>query len=121
VTASLETQPPAPDRGEVWFVDLDPSVGHEQAMKRWAVAVSDDVFNHGPAELVTIVPITTTLRALRMRVRLDPPEGGLTHRSDIIVEQVRTISRRRLIRTSGRVSSKTMAEIEDRLRLLLVL
>lgn len=111
----------APYRGEVWFVDLEPHRGHEQGMRRWAVVVSDDVFNHGPAELVTVVPITSTIRPIRMHVRVDPPEGGLTEKSDVLVEQVRTISRERLLRTSGRLSPTTMAEVDDRLRLLLVL
>lgn len=111
----------APYRGEVWLVDLEPHRGHEQGMKRWAVVVSDDVFNHGPAELVTVIPITSTIRPIRLHVRVDPPEGGLTAKSDVLVEQVRTVSRERLIRASGRFTPATMAEIDDKLRLLLVL
>lgn len=110
---------PAPDRGEVWLVDLDPIVGREQGLTRWSVVVSDRNFNQGPADLVTIVPATRTLRPIRWRVRVQPPEGGFTDESDILVEQVRTVSKLRLKQHFGHVSSHTMTEIEDRLRMLL--
>jgi mRNA interferase MazF len=91
-------------------------------MTRPAVIVSNDLFNHGPSGLATIVPITTTLRPMRMRIRIDPPEGGLTEPSDILVDQVRTISRERLMGSPlGRVSPTTMGGMEDRLRILIEL
>jgi mRNA interferase MazF len=117
----MTDQLPAPDRGEVWLVDLDPIIGREQGLTRWTVVISDSTFNHGPADLVTIVPATRTLRKLRMRVRVIPPEGGFTDESDILVDQVRTVSKMRLRKSLGRVSPATMAAIEDRLRMLLVL
>ena len=111
---------PAPDRGEVWYVNLDPVKGREQGMTRPAVIVSNDLFNHGPSELATVVSVTTSVRPMRMRIRIDPPEGGLTEPSDILVDQVRTISRERLVGSAvGRVSPQTMKEIEDRLRILI--
>lgn len=91
-------------------------------MKRPVVIVSDDGFNHGPSELVIVVPVTSTLRPLpRSRIRIKPPEGGLTEESDILADQIRTISRERLSARRGKVSRATLGEIEDRLRMLLAL
>jgi mRNA-degrading endonuclease toxin of MazEF toxin-antitoxin module len=49
----------------VWLVELDPVEGHEQAGRRPALVLSVDAFNASPAELVTVLPITSKVRALR--------------------------------------------------------
>ena len=48
-----------PSRGEIWGADLNPVRGHKQAGVRPCLVVSTDAFNHGPAELVMVAPITT--------------------------------------------------------------
>jgi mRNA interferase MazF len=51
-----------PSRGEVWDLNLDPTKGREQAGNRPALILSVNLFNHGAAELVVVVPITRTER-----------------------------------------------------------
>ena len=106
-------------RGEVWYVDLDPMQGRERAGRRPALVISVDAFNAMPAELVTILPITTKARALRSRVQVTPPEGGLQRTSYVICEQVRTISIHRLASALGAVSPATMTRVADIVRLQL--
>jgi mRNA interferase MazF len=106
-------------RGEVWLVDLDPIEGREQAGRRPALVVSVDVFNASPADLVSVLPITSKPRALRTRIEIAPPEGGLTLTSYVIGEQLRTISTRRLIKPMGTVSAATMTKVADVVRMLL--
>ena len=110
---------PEPVRGEVWDLDFNPTVGHEQAGARPALILSVDIFNEGPAELVVAVPITRTHRRIRWHVPIDPPEGGLISTSFIQCENVRSVSKRRLKRRRGRVSDGTMQQVEDRVRILL--
>ena len=93
-----------PSQDEVWVVDLEPSVGHEQGGVRPTLVISGDRFNRSPAGLVTIAPITGTDRGLIAHVRVDPPEGGLVKTSFIMTDQVRTISRLRLGRRLGMIS-----------------
>ena len=50
-------------RGEIWWVDLDPTRGHEQAGRRPALVLSVDAFNHGPAGLVVVVPVSSKATA----------------------------------------------------------
>lgn len=106
-------------RGEIWLVDLNPVCGHEQAGRRPALVVSVDGFNHGPAGLVIVIPITTKDKGIPLHVGVFPPEGGLNEQSFIKCEDVRSVAKERLVRCLGRVEEGTLAEVEDRLRILL--
>ncbi|MCP5111420.1 MAG: type II toxin-antitoxin system PemK/MazF family toxin, partial [bacterium] len=107
-----------PSRGELWHVDLNPTRGHEQAGRRPGLIVSVDPFNRGPAGLVVVVPVTSKRKGVSFHVAVDPPEGGLSQASFIKCEDVRSISRSRLARRLGKVSAGTLADVEDRLRIL---
>ena len=107
-------------RGEVWFVQFDPTVEHEQAGVRPALILSIDSFNLGPSQLVAVLPITSTQRAyIPSRVEVHPPEGGLRTKSYIICEQVRVISTQRVRQRSGVVEQRTIEHVEQIVRDLL--
>lgn len=110
-----------PSRGDVWDLSLGPTLGREKAGVRPALVVSVDIFNEGPAELVVVMPITRTQRRVRWHVQVNPPEGGLVSESFIQCENVRSVSKARLKRLRGRVLSSTMLQVEDRLRILMLL
>jgi mRNA interferase MazF len=114
-------KPALPSQDEVWIVDLNPVVGHEQGGVRPALVLSDDQFNRSRAGLVMIAPITGTDRGLITHISIDPPEGGVVKRSFIMTDQLRTISPRRLGRRLGSISRATRSEVEARLRFLLTL
>ena len=107
---------PTVSRGEIWLLDLDPIRGHEQAGRRPGLVVSVDFFNHGPAELVIVVPLTTKDKRRPLHVAIDPPEAGLRARGFAKCEDVRSISPERLLRRWGKVSPSTLAAVEQRLR-----
>ena len=109
----------SPARGEVWMVDFDPTKGHEQAGRRPALVISVDAFNSGPAELVIVLPITSKSKGVRSHVEVNPPEAGLTVKSFIKCEDVRSVAKERLSRRRGHVSPQTMAAVEYRVRILL--
>ncbi len=114
--------PVAPSRGEVWYADLNPPTGHEQAgPPRPVVVLSADEYSRGPAEMVVIAPLTSRDKGVPLHVRVDPPEGGLTRESFVMCDQIRAISSRRLVDQSprGTLSQETMLKIEDRLKILL--
>ena len=110
---------PAPQRGEVWRADLDPTFGHEQAGRRPVLVISVDPFNAGPSGLAVVLPLTSHVRPLPLHVPVNPPEGGLRLPSAILCDAVRSIDRRRLIDRWGAVSAGTLTTVEDRLRRLL--
>lgn len=108
-------------RGEIWFVDLDPSKGREQAGRRPCLIVSDDRLNRSPANLVIAIPITSKDKRIPSHVEINPPEGGLKVRSFAKCEDIRSISTDRLIKALGSVKTPTLNQVEQRLRLLLSL
>lgn len=110
---------PAPSRGEIWVVDLNPVRGHEQSGKRPGLVLSVDLFNHGPAGLVVVLPLTTRVRNIPLHVELNPPEGGVKARSFIKCEDIRSVTTERLSRRLGSTSPATMRRVEDRIRILL--
>ncbi len=109
----------APSRGDVWLVNLYPTRGHEQGGHRPALVISVDLFNQGPAGLVVVLPITTKAKGIPFHVPIDRPEAGLRERSFIKCEDVRSVSTERLSSRWGSVSPRTLAAVEDRLRILL--
>ncbi len=108
-----------PARGEIWSADLNPTRGHEQAGQRPVLVISEDIFNKGPADLIIILPITSTDRGVPSHVPMKPPEGGLKNPSMILCEAVRSIAKERLVSRWGKVSPATLTAVEDRLRILM--
>ena len=109
-----------PSRGEIWFADLDPAVGNEQAKKRPCLIISSNTFNHCRANLVTILPITSIDKKIPSHVGVDSNESGLRKKSFIICEQPRTISKQRLLGTAANtISEDTMETVETNVRHLL--
>lgn len=108
-----------PRRGEVWLADLHPTRGREQSGRRPVLVISVDLFNAGPADLIVVLPLTSTLRDIPLHVRVMKPDGGVRNDSVILCEAVRSISKERLLTRWGALSRATLAEVEDRLRVLL--
>lgn len=112
-----------PSRGEIWLADLATGSGHEQSGQRPVLVVSDDAFNAGLSGLVMVVPLTSKVaksKSIPVHIRIDPPEGGLKTPSVILSDQLRTISKDRLGKAPwGTVSTTTLAEVENALRMLL--
>jgi mRNA interferase MazF len=108
-----------PSRGDIWSVNFDPTLSREQAGARPALVLSVDKFNHGPAELVIVMPLTSKDKRQPIHVPVTPLEGGLTVPSFIKCEDIRSVSKQRFKQFYGIITTQTMAEVEKRLRILL--
>jgi mRNA interferase MazF len=113
-----------PDRGEIWLFSPDPVVGREQSGVRPGLIVSTDEINHGPRQLMIMIPITTQQRPSAdypYHVELSPQVSGLPRTSYAMCEQVRAVSANRVYgrNSRGRVDPATLQEIEDALRIIL--
>ena len=106
-------------RGALHWAELNPVRGHEQAGTRPGLVLSVDSFNAGPAGLVVVLPLTTRAKGIPFHVEVDPPEGGLGARSFIKCEDVRSISKDRLVSPLGTVGQATLERVEERGRILL--
>jgi mRNA interferase MazF len=108
-----------PARGEIWLADLGATRGHEQAGRRPVLVLSVDAFNAGPAGLVIVLPLTTTLRNIPAHVHVNPPEGGLRAPSAVLCDAVRSVTKDCLIACWGTVCGTTMSQVEDAVRSLI--
>lgn len=101
------------------MVDLRPTRGREQDGTRPALVLSVDKFNHGPADLVIVVPITKTHRSILTHVFVPKGEAGLTHDSYIKCEDLRAVSKDRLVRYMGDATYPRVESVQRYVRLLL--
>lgn len=108
-----------PRRGEIWWVDLNPTRGHEQSGKRPGLVISDDIFNEGPAELVVVLPLTTRDKKIPVHEKIIPPEGGLADISYIKCQDIRSVSKKRLSARIGEVEERTMLAVQEKIKILL--
>ncbi|MEO8580315.1 MAG: type II toxin-antitoxin system PemK/MazF family toxin [Gemmatimonadales bacterium] len=110
-----------PSRGEIWQVSLDPTKGREQQGSRPALVISVDKFNHGPAELVIVIPVTKVNKQLPSHIFVPKGEAGLDFDSYIKVEDIRSISTERLQHCRGVVTHPRIEQVQQVLRVLLKL
>jgi len=100
-------------------VAFDPVIGHEQGGFRPALVVSNNLFNETPHGLCIVAPVTGTVRGVPSQVQVMAPEGGLTKRSVIMCEQVRSVSVLRCRRRRGLVSPQTLALVQSTVAMFL--
>ena len=109
-----------PSRGEVWFVSLDPIVGHEQAKTRPCLVISHDTFNHGPAHLHIVLPMTSKNKHNPFHIHLEWLEGESDVESFVLCDQIRTVSRQRFKGKSlGTVTPEILELVESAISILL--
>ena len=98
-------------RGEVHLVSLDPTVGKEIRKARPCLVVSPDEMNRHLSTIV-VAPMTTRGRAYPSRVPCR--FGGKS--GQVVLDQIRTIDRARLVRRLGRLPAPTLRLVLDVLR-----
>jgi len=104
-------------RGEIWWVNFDPSIGGEIQKQRPAVIVSNDISNKY-LNRVQVVPLTSKAD------RLYPSEAYVTvagKQGKAMADQLATVSKQRLQKMIGRVTRVEMLEIERAVRIQLEL
>ena len=106
-------------RGEIYFVNLDPVVGREQAGTRPVLVVSDDQINSRPL-VVLVVPGTDGANVTRespTNVRVPAEESGLQRETVFLCFQARALDHSRFpTRVSGRLDAARMLDVEGALR-----
>lgn len=100
-------------RGTLVLVDLEPTIGHEPRGVRPCIAVSDPAVNADQRfPLLAVVPISGTPGEGALYPRLDVGSGGLIKTSFAVVDQVRSIDKRRIRRMFGRIAAEELAAID---------
>ncbi len=101
-------------RGEIWYADLSPTQGSEQAGRLPVLVVQNDAVNRFTTTVV-VVPLTTNLRraALPSCVQVAAGEGGLSADSVLLCHQLRALDASRLRDKLGEVSTETLTAVES--------
>ena len=102
-------------RGDIFWVNLDPVVGSEIGKRRPAVVLQNDLANHS-SPTVTIVPLSTRVgRVYPFQVLIPADRSGLDRDSKALCDQIRTVSKTRLLDKAGGLSTSVMEAIRTAL------
>ncbi len=93
-------------RFEVYLVALDPAVGHEIQKTRPGVIISPDEMNRH-IQTVIVAPMTTVRRDYPSRV----PCTFENRRGQIVLDQLRTVDRKRLVRNLGKIDQQARSKV----------
>jgi len=107
-----------PMRGEVWLVNWNPARGSEQAGRRPALVIQNDIGNEH-ASTTIVAAISSSVKIYPMNVKIDPPEGGLERPSIVKAGQILTVSKDRLEKRIGEISAKKLEEVNRAIKLSL--
>jgi mRNA interferase MazF len=106
-------------RGDIWTVDLEPVVGSEQGKARPALIIQNDIGNRYSPVLIVAAVTSGEHARYDVQVEVKAPEGGLRRHSLVLLNQVRTIDKRRVGRYWGRVSAETMRQVDKAIKISL--
>lgn len=107
-----------PDRGEIWVADLNPRRGTEPGKTRPVLIVQAQALLDAGHPSTLVAPLTTSLveNADPLRIRI-AATGGLQRDSDALIDQLRAIDNRRLIRGPlARLAPRVMRQVGQALR-----
>ena len=107
-------------RGEIYYADLSPVVGSEQGGIRPVLIVQNDVGNkHSPTVIAAAITSKQEKSRLPTHISVQASSCGLAKDSVVLLEQVRTLDKRRLKERMGELDSGSMQQLNDALQVSL--
>jgi mRNA interferase MazF len=105
---------------EIWIANLNPRIGTETGKIRPVIIVQTDLLNKEHPSTV-ICPITTNVKpdAEILRVHLNKSKFGIKEDCDIMIDQVRAIDNKRLVKKIGEVDNKVAVKVRENLKIIL--
>ena len=102
-----------PIRGDIYLVNFDPTIGSEINKTRPAPIIQNNIANeNSPITIVAAITSKFDDRLYPTEVQLYPPEGGLKTNSVVLLNQIRSIDRQRLIKKIGAISVDKLHEVD---------
>jgi mRNA interferase MazF len=101
-------------RGDIYYADLSPVIGSEQGGVRPVLIVQNDVGNrHSPTVIAAAITSQTSKARLPTHIELGGGGNGLARDSVVLLEQVRTLDKRRLKERMGQLDERTMYRVDN--------
>ncbi|MBR5540470.1 MAG: type II toxin-antitoxin system PemK/MazF family toxin [Clostridia bacterium] len=105
-------------RGDIYYADLSPVVGSEQGGTRPVLIVQNDVGNrHSPNVIAAAITSQKDKARLPTHIQVNTEGSGLTRDSVVLLEQIRTIDKKRLREHMGRLDDSAMVRIDHALQI----
>jgi mRNA interferase MazF len=104
---------------EIWIADLNPTIGTEPGKVRPVIIVQTDLLNkHHPSSI--ICPVTTNVQkgSEILRVHLKKGSCGLNEECDIMIDQIRAIDNKRLLKKIGIAPGDVLEKIKENLKIV---
>ena len=111
-----------PRRGEIYLVAFHPTLGHEIQKTRPALVIQNDISNeHSPITIVAAITSQFHDPPFPREVIIESSESGLPKRSAIVMNQIRSVDRARLVSKIGQLSEGSMQRTDEAIRISLAL
>ena len=107
-------------RGDIWLVNLDPTIGHEIKKLRPAVVIQNDIGNQY-SPLTIVAPITSQRIEIifPIEVLLTPRNSQLPKTSKALLNQIRAVDKKRLIKRLGKLNDEALAQMDEAIKVSL--
>ncbi len=106
---------------EVWLADLNPHVGTEPGKTRPVLVVQTNLLNKIPHPSTIVCPLTTNVKKNSeiLRVHLNKGMAKLHQDSDIMIDQIRSIDNKRLIKKVGNMPRELIELVNENIQIIL--
>lgn len=107
-------------RGEIYYADLSPVVGSEQGGTRPVLILQNNIGNqYSPTTIVAAITSQIAKAKLPTHVELPPGQAGLDKKSVVLLEQIRTIDKSRLMEKVALLQDDTMSKVSQAIEISL--
>ncbi len=105
-------------RGDIFYADLSPVIGSEQGGVRPVLVVQNDVGNkYSPTIIISAITSQINKARLPTHIEINAPDFGLPKDSVVLLEQIRTIDKKRLREKIGKFDEDMMRRVDEALRI----
>lgn len=106
---------------EIWLADLSPKLGTEPGKTRPVLIIQTDLLNQLPHPSTLICPLTTHIitESHILRVSLSKGEANLINASDILIDQIRAIDNKRILKKIGVLPSNLISKVQESIKIVL--
>jgi mRNA interferase MazF len=106
---------------EIWIADLNPKIGTEPGKTRPVLVIQSNLLNKIPHPSTIVCPLTTNVEkeAEILRVHLKKGMANLHENCDIMIDQVRAIDNKRLVKRVGELPQELISQIKENLSIVL--
>jgi len=107
-------------RGDIWLVNLDPTIGHEIKKSRLAVIIQNDTGNkYSPITIIAPITSQGTKDRYPFEVLINRNNSTIKKESKVLLNQIRAIDKQRLIRKYATLTKKAIFQVDEAIKISL--